>query len=86
MPAYAVAPSDEDLLCLFGDRGEDGEAPAAEERSVPLPGSVNQEEKQRMENIDDEVRRSLLGSHHDFGVSQRRDAALRHITEQIEAG
>ena len=86
MPAYAFTPSDEDLLCLLGDRGKDGEAPAAEEGSVPLPGSVNQEEKQRMENIDDEVRRSLLGSHHDFGVSQRRDAALRHITEQIEAG
>jgi hypothetical protein len=73
--------------CLSHEAGESEETPPME---ADLPdGDARKEAKkleQRERQIDAEVRRALLGSHYDFGVSQRNDVDLKQIIEQLEAG
>ena len=67
--------SEKDMLCLLGVRDEEEEDNESPEEKA---------EKQTVKQISEEIRRSLLNSHHDFGVSQRRDPAFRLIIEQLE--
>lgn len=72
--------------CLNSEAGASEDDPP---EGADLPEGDTEEAKkkeQRERQIDEEVRRALLRSHYDFGVSQRNDDTLRQLIEQIERG
>lgn len=78
------SPKEGNWLCFLQGGEEEDNQPSDEDDPREAGRLVSIEAEAREEALDAEVRRALLSSHRDFGVSQRNDPALKVIVEQLE--